>query len=96
MKRNHFFSAFALFGIAAALPLLAQETGSIEGLVTDPQNAAVPSVKIVIEQSGTNITRTTTTSTDGRYSFPSVASGTYSVTAEVAGFKKLIVPQVRV
>jgi hypothetical protein len=96
VKRNHFFSAFALFGIAAALPLLSQETGSIEGLVTDPQNAAVPSVKIVIEQSGTNITRTTTTSTDGRYSFPSVASGTYSVTAEAAGFKKVIVPQVRV
>jgi carboxypeptidase family protein len=73
-----------------------QEAGSITGRVVDPQGAAVPGVKITIEQQGTQIARTTTTGTEGLYSFANVAVGAYNVTAETQGFKKVIVPNVQV
>jgi hypothetical protein len=76
--------------------LTAQETGSIQGLVTDPQHAAVAAVSVTLEQTGTGITRATISNSDGLYSFPSLAVGTYTVTVEAKGFKKSVTPNVQV
>jgi hypothetical protein len=81
---------------AFAIPALAQEAGSIQGLITDPQNAAIAGVRVVIEQTGTGITRATVSNSDGLYYFASVAVGVYAVTAESKGFKKAVTPSVRV
>jgi hypothetical protein len=81
---------------AAAVAGRAQETGSIQGRLTDPQSAAVPGARVSIEQPGTGTVRTAESGTDGYYAFSSVAVGTYTVTAEAAGFKKVVVPNVRV
>jgi hypothetical protein len=94
MKRNRMLPPFFAFALALALPLLAQEAGSIQGLIIDPQHAAVPGVTVTIEERGTGIERTTSTNSDGLYSFPSVAIGTYTVTAEARGFKKVVAPDV--
>ena len=85
-----------VFFLCAAMALKAQEAGSIQGRVVDPQAAAVPGVKVTIEQQGTQISRTATTGNEGLYSLANVAVGVYAVTAEVQGFKKVVVPNVRV
>ena len=96
MQCNLIVSVFALIVSAFAIPALAQEAGSVQGLITDPQHSAVPGVKVTIEQAGTGITRSTVTNYDGLYYFPSLVAGTYTITAEAKGFKKVITPNVRV
>src|SRR5437867_2019402 len=82
--------------VSVSAGLWAQEAGSIQGRVVDPQGAAVPAVKVTIEQVGTQIARSNTTSSEGLYSFANVAVGSYNVTAEASGFKKVAVPNVKV
>jgi carboxypeptidase family protein len=79
-----------------AASVQAQETGSIHGRLVDPQSAAVPGAKVSIEQVGTGIVRSAESGTDGYYAFSSVAVGTFTVTAEARGFKKVVVPNVKV
>ncbi|MCC6589206.1 MAG: carboxypeptidase regulatory-like domain-containing protein [Bryobacterales bacterium] len=79
-----------------AFALLAQDTGSIAGRVLDPQGAAVQTAKISVQNTLTGASRETITSSDGNYSVPNVAPGTYSVAAEAAGFKKAVAQSVRV
>jgi len=85
-----YFSGFVLVN------LWAQETGSIHGRVVDPQGAIIPNVKVTIEQIGTQISRSTTTGSEGLYTFVNLNVGIYNVTAEVPGFKKVVVPDVKV
>ncbi|HWQ55798.1 MAG TPA: carboxypeptidase-like regulatory domain-containing protein [Bryobacteraceae bacterium] len=81
--------------VCLAVPLRAQETASINGRVVDPSGAAVPGVAVSIEEVNTKAARATKADEGGRYNFPNVAVGTYQVTAEAAGFKKTVVPDVR-
>src|SRR5579872_1049960 len=77
-----FLLALALF----ATPLLAQEiTGQITGQVTDAQGLAVPGVTVTA--TGPQGAKNSTTSGDGRFTIPFLVPGTYSVRAELQGFK---------
>src|SRR5260370_16896881 len=77
--------------LAACLPagLIAQEiTGTIEGTVLDPSGAAVPKAKVTITNTERNqVVRTVTTDASGTYSAPFLPVGSYSIKAEVSGFK---------
>ena len=81
--------------LAASLLLLvpvavfAQTTGTVEGAVTDQSNAPLPGVTVELASPNLQGTRTAVTSADGRYRFPSVPPGPYTVTAELAGFGKV-------
>jgi hypothetical protein len=84
-------SAFVFtFLVCAALQseLRAQAVGSIVGVVTDRSEAVVPNAKVTAIQTGTNSTRTVTTSNTGNYNFPLLPVGTYTVSAEGAGLEK--------
>ena len=63
-------------------------TGSLLGTISDVSGASAPNAKITITESNTGISRSTTTNESGNYSFPDLAPGTYTVSAEVAGFKR--------
>jgi hypothetical protein len=71
-------------------PLFSQQAGSVNGLLSDPTGGAVAGAKITLTATGTAIRRSATTGHDGLYNFPEVNSGDYTVTAEAAGFKKLV------
>jgi len=58
------------------------------GTVTDSSGAAVGNVKVVITETNTGISRTSETNDSGNYVFPDLPPGTYTVTAELAGFKR--------
>ena len=79
-----FLLALALF----ATPVLAQETtGQIAGQLLDSQGLAVPGATVVA--TGPQGAKSTTTTGDGRFSIPFLTPGTYSVRAELQGFKAI-------
>ena len=70
-------------------PALADITGTILGVVTDPTGAAVPGAAITLRNPGTGYLRHTVTSSSGSYEFPLVPIGSdYVVEAEKQGFEK--------
>ena len=79
-------------GVFAALPTDATAqsvSGTLLGTVTDASGAVVADAKITVVNEGTGLTRTVTSDANGEYVVPSIPTGRYTVTAEVAGFKTL-------
>jgi outer membrane receptor protein involved in Fe transport len=84
MRARHliFLLAMALF----ASPLFAQQTtGQITGRIVDAQGLAVPGATVSV--TGSQGVKSTTTGADGRFTMPFLTPGTYSVRAELQGFK---------
>ncbi len=78
--------ACALLAVLA-IPALAQQTaGNVTGRVTDAQNAAVPGVTVTATNSQTGFVRTDVSDVAGIYRLNSLPVGTYTITAELAGF----------
>src|SRR5579862_4476528 len=78
-----------LFALATMLcgTSFAQTFGTVSGLVTDSSNAIVAGATVSVVNAGTNFLRTTTSNSDGNYSFPSLPPGTYEVRVEKDGFQ---------
>jgi hypothetical protein len=76
--------------VALGLPLSshAQDTGYISGTVTDKSGAAVVGADVVVASVGGNLTRTTTTNTDGAYVVAALPGGTYNLSITATGFQK--------
>src|SRR5947208_10003879 len=75
----------------ACMPAGAQiTTGSITGLIQDPQGAVVPNATVTLtnESQGAGSARQVTTSGEGIFLFTPVLPGSYALTVEVSGFKK--------
>lgn len=85
-----------LFSVFLTTDLNAQSgTTKISGTVKDQQGASVPGATVVLTNSEKGFTRTTTTSDDGIYSFPSLPPGTYQVEVTSSNFKKSLVRDVK-
>jgi Carboxypeptidase regulatory-like domain len=65
-------------------------SSTISGRVTDSTGSVVPRVNISILQAETNFQFTTVTNEEGLYRVPSLSPGTYRISFEAAGFKKLV------
>jgi hypothetical protein len=65
-------------------------TGRIVGTVTDSSGAAVPGATVTIANEATRATRTITTDQNGYFVADQLVAGTYTVTGEITGFKKII------
>ncbi len=80
--------AWLLAGSGAAL---AQETrGSIAGRVSDNSGAVLPGVTVTVTNVGTNVSSVIVTNESGQYNALYLQPGTYSVTAELSGFRKYV------
>jgi hypothetical protein len=66
------------------------EQGRIIGTVTDAQGAVLPGVTVTATSPALIGTRSVATEADGRYRFPALPSGTYSLTYELGGFRTLV------
>ena len=80
-----------LFAIAfsfAAVCFPQAFTASVTGLVTDPNQAAVPRANVQLRNTSTQEVRQTVSSGDGRFVVSQVIPGEYTLTVEAAGFKK--------
>jgi len=59
---------------------------SIEGTVTDSSGAAIAGAEIVLTNTQTGVVRSTRSDSSGRYSFPTVQPGEYSLSVTKQGF----------
>ncbi len=89
---------FLLLSLALAVSGWAQSgsEGSIEGTVTDPSGAVVPSVVLTARNVNTAATYTTTSDNEGHFRFLVLPVGTYELVAEHPGFATLIQKDVAV
>jgi protocatechuate 3,4-dioxygenase beta subunit len=86
--------AFCSLLIAGTLALLPSEgwtqgetTSAIVGQVTDATRAAVPGATVTIMSGETGLTRRGKTDPAGRFNFPQLKPGAYSVRVEAEGFE---------
>ena len=68
-----------------------QTTGILRGRVADETGGILPGVDITARNQDTGITRAVVSDDEGRYRLSQLALGTYSVTAELAGFQAGVV-----
>ena len=67
----------------------AQTTGGIEGTVSDANGAPLPGASVDLRSPSLQGPRTAVTNANGRYRFPSIPPGSYTVSCTLAGFKKI-------
>src|SRR5262245_44066725 len=63
--------------------------GGISGRISDTSGGVLPGVSVTATNNATGVSRTTTTSDSGDFSFPDLPLGTYTVEAALAGFQTL-------
>ena len=79
---------FALILSLSSLPLLAQmQFTGVRGNVEDETGARVTQVEITATEEATGLTRTTISNELGIYELGGLPPGTYTISAELAGFK---------
>src|SRR5438270_7985565 len=102
MKRLSIFLGLVVcvgvLGTVSASSAYAQtaSSGSITGLVADPQGASVPGADVVLTDIATNGKQTTTTNDSGRYNFPVVSPGIFDIVVTKSGFKTAKLAQQKV
>src|SRR5712691_12049385 len=81
--------ALLAFALAMRVPALAQgeTTSAIVGSVTDPTGAAIPAATVTATNIENGLKRSVKTDDSGRFSFPQLKPGTYSVKAEADRFE---------
>lgn len=63
-------------------------TGTISGVVKDPNGAVVPNATITVKNTSTNAAVQTKTDDNGYYRLPNLTPGYYAVSVEAKGFRK--------
>src|SRR5437016_4408447 len=70
--------------------------GRVQGVITDPSSAAVANVTVTLLNTNTKTASSRVTDEAGRYLFDFVEPGTYTLTAEGAGFGRFIQENIQV
>ncbi len=84
LSRKYFFAlAIAIF---LSIPVLAQNTGSISGTVTDQNGAVIIGATVKAISKGSSREYTATSDSEGKYQIINLPAGTYRVSATNEGF----------
>jgi len=97
-SRNGLMVLAALILVVGALlpaPLLAQGTSDLNGRVLDQQGAVMPGVNLTLKNQESGLFRESISSENGTFTFRGMLPGVYQVTAELPGFKKYQISNVR-
>jgi len=87
------FVALALGALLMLIPSAAAAqavTGTLLGNITDSSGGAVPGATVTATDVDKNTSRTAVSNESGYYIFSSLPNGTYTVDAELQGFKKML------
>ena len=92
MKRRRSANSVCLLCVLlAASGLYAQGVeATLKGRIGDSSGAAVPSAKLDVNNTGSKHIISTLTYNAGQYTVPFLQPGTYTVTVEARGFKKVV------
>jgi hypothetical protein len=94
MTRRLWATALALLLSVPAAAWAQQGTTELRGQLRDEQGGALPGVTIVVRNEATGMFRESVSNADGTYFISGLVPGTYTITAELAGFKQFTRQQV--
>src|ERR1039457_2457043 len=99
LRNRHWYLGLLvmLLSVAGLMPRVAmgqQATANVNGIVKDPNGAAIANAQVEITNVNTGVVRKTSTNTDGIYDFPSIVPGSYSMQASASGFAAVSQPPV--
>src|SRR6185295_10698097 len=97
LLRCLFVFTFLLTQTHVLIQVAAAQAGQAEltGEVRDQTGAVIPAVRVSLTSIETKRVITTTSGDSGLYSFTNLTPGTYSVSAEAAGFKRAVQEGIR-
>ncbi len=81
-------SASLLLTLLAVTASAQDYRGKVQGIVTDPSQAAVAGADVTLKNANTGIEESKKTDSVGHYLFDFVQPGTYSITVQASGFQK--------
>jgi hypothetical protein len=87
MKRRLLGLAVLVFALYVPA-IVAQDTASVTGTVTDPTGAAVSNAQVTLVSADRGINRSAVTNDAGSYLFSALPISTYNLTVTAPGFKK--------
>ena len=76
--------------VLVSLTVIAQDSGSISGIIRDPSGAGIADAHILVTNSETGVMHTLGTDEHGSYRALSLPVGRYNVTVEKTGFRTLV------
>lgn len=83
----------SVLGVLASCVMLAAQnvvlTGALSGRVTDQSGAVVPGAAVAVRNLATGVEQAAETNHAGLYRFPAVMPGSYAITANLKGFRKV-------
>jgi Carboxypeptidase regulatory-like domain len=79
---------FALAAIFSPSLLLAQDTASLTGTVSDPSGASVANAQVTLTSTQEGVSRSAASNSSGEYLFAALPIAKYNMTVTAAGFKK--------
>jgi hypothetical protein len=82
--------------LTAGLGFSQAVNATLVGTITDSSGGVIMGARVTATEANTGITRNINTNESGNYTFPNLSPGTYTVSAELAGFKKVTRPGVDV
>lgn len=89
------FLALAVVGLStSAAYAQGGATSTLSGTVTDTSGAVIPGASVVVKKMDTGLTSEAVTNAEGQFTIPQLASGKYTVTVSLAGFKTATVNDV--
>ena len=86
--------ACGLILAASATSASAQFRAGVQGTVTDASGAVVPNAAVTLTNNENSQDQTTVASDDGFYRFAGLPPGTYTLSAELQGFKKQVLENI--
>jgi hypothetical protein len=90
------FCRFAFWVLVGAIPLFAQDRGTITGVVSDSSGASIPGANVTLNNPATGRAQTFVSSGNGGFNFQSLPAGLYKLTVEKTGFRKVELDSINV
>ena len=90
-----FLCAATIFCATAAMAQAQSNAADLRGYVRDPAGAAIAGATVTARNAATNVTREATSNEDGLYQITNLPPGDYEVAVEAAGFKRSVVPTIK-
>ncbi len=89
MKKSAWIIAI-VWHLALSGSILAQDyRGRVQGSIVDETKGALPGVSVTLQNDATRVSVTRTTNQEGRYIFDFVDPGSYTIIAELSGFRSI-------
>src|SRR5262249_12953749 len=73
--------------VAACAAALAQSSGTLTGIITDPSQSNLPGVSLALTNEATGVTERAASNTQGEHTFPLLQPGRYRLMVDAKGFR---------